>query len=210
LRKEIMIFYQVLLCLAAAASHLPATADGCFHSSSSVPIHIGTRRQAVANPDRVRIALFNVRVWNGNKILEHNTGLIDNGRIVPHISSADVVVDGLGSVLLPGFIDSHCHPESISALEDLASYGVSTVLAMACSSYNVCNGLHNQVGLSQYFSSGIAAHGPGGLVPGPAIIYNASQAAQFVDNVFGNGSDYLKIVATSGGPDQAIQKAELL
>jgi hypothetical protein len=45
-------------------------------------------------------------------------------------------------------------------------------------------------------------------VPVPASILNASQAEQFVRSVFGNRSDYLKIVANDG-PDQDTQNAWL-
>jgi len=122
------------------------------------------------------------------------------------------VVDGQGGVVLPGFIDSHAHPDTIAALEDLASFGVSTVLTMACYDYDVCNGLRDQVGLAQYFSSGLAAHGSSLITPGPADYVNISTnastdavAKQFVNYVFGNGSDYLKIVSNQGGPDLTTQ-----
>jgi imidazolonepropionase-like amidohydrolase len=203
-----MSFHHIFLYLTTTAAILPAIAEGCFHKPyGSPPTDIGVRRHAVPHTDRVRTALINVRIWDGHKIVKPSTVFIDGGVIVPYIPHADTVIDGHNGVLLPGFIDSHCHPDTISALEDLASYGVSTALSMACYDYNVCNSLRNQVGLAQYFSSGIAAHGPGGIYPGPASIFNASQAGQFVDNVFGNGSDYLKIVAADGGPDQATQNA---
>jgi hypothetical protein len=70
--------------------------------------------------------------------------MIENGTIVSYLSTAEVVVDGLGCVLLPGFINSHCHPENVSDLEDLASYGVSTGLAIACYDYDTCYSLRNQ------------------------------------------------------------------
>jgi imidazolonepropionase-like amidohydrolase len=85
---------------------------------------------------------------------------------------------------------------------------------MACYDYDLCNSLRNQVGLSQYFSSGLAAHGSSLITPGPPdyvnITTNASTdavAEQFVSYVFGNGSDYMKIVSNQGGPDLATQSA---
>ena len=146
-----------------------------------------------------------MRIWDGYKLLEPSTVLIDNGTIVPYISKADVVVDGLDGVLLPFLIDSHCHPETVSALKDLASYGITTALGMACSSWEICDALRDQVGIAQFFTSGIAAHGPRGIGGGPASITKLSEAPGFVDYTFGNGSDYLKIVANDGGPNQALQ-----
>jgi imidazolonepropionase-like amidohydrolase len=203
-----MSFRQILFRFAAIISLLPMVAESCFQDykhNELVSRHIETPRYKANTTDRVRIALINVRIWDGYKVLEPSTVLINNGTIVPYISKADIVVDGLGGVLLPGFIDSHCHPETVSALEDLASYGVSTALGMACSSWEMCNGLRDQIGIAQFFTSGIAAHGPGGIGGGPATITNTSEALEFVEYAFKNGSDYLKIVANDGGPDQTLQ-----
>jgi hypothetical protein len=203
-----MLLHYISLSVVAAAALLPSVAESCLHDHHSAPTNIGVRRRNANSTIPVRTALTNVRIWDGSGILQPSTITLDNGFIVPNTLRSDMVIDGQGGVLLPGFIDSHAHPESINALEDLSSYGVTTVLGMACSSYDICNGLRNHAGLTQYFSSGIAAHAAGGLSPGPASFTNGtSQAGAFVDYVFGNGSDYLKIVNALGGPDQATQNA---
>jgi len=203
-----MSLHRIILSFAITAALLSSVADTCLRDHHFVPSEIGVRRRNINDTVPVRTALTNVSIWDGYQILPPSTVMLDNGLIVPDALCPDVVIDGQGGVLLPGFIDSHAHPESISALEDLSSYGVSTVLGMARASYEICNGLRNHAGLTQYFSSGIAAHAAGGLSPGPASFTNGtSQAEAFVDYVFGNGSDYLKIVNAIGGPDQATQDA---
>jgi imidazolonepropionase-like amidohydrolase len=207
-----MPFHRILLSLAASIALLPLVAQSCF---SELPRNELAARYAEKKPryvapstDRVRTALVNVKVWDGYKVLEPSTVLIENGVIVPHVSKVDIVVDGLGGVLLPGLTDSHCHPESVAALEDLASYGVTTALGMACTTWEMCNALRNKIGITQFFTSGIAAHGPGSsLGSSAASIANVSEAPVFVDYAFANGSNYLKIVANEGGPDQALQNS---
>jgi hypothetical protein len=188
---------------------------GVIYNWAPINKGIGRRRHSINETNhRLCTALVNVRVWDGYQILGPDTVFFENDTIVPFLTAADVVVDGQGGILLPGFIDSHVHPDTIAALEDLASFRASTVFTMACYDYNVCSSLRNQVGLSQYFSSGIAAHGTSGISPGPPdyvnVTTNASTnaaAEQLVSYVFGNGSDYMKIVSNQGGPDLATQSA---
>jgi hypothetical protein len=110
---------------------LPNHSKRCFHMSNRSPTHRRIRRHSVPQIYPVRAALVNVRAWTGYQILEHDTIMIENGTVVSYLSSAEVVVEGLGCVLLSGFINSHCHPENVSDFEDLASYGMSTDLAIA-------------------------------------------------------------------------------
>jgi hypothetical protein len=174
-----MAFNQILLCLVATAAFFSQIAEGCdIHNRAPISKGIGRRRHSINETShRLRTAFVNVRVWDGYQILEPDTVFFENNTVVPFLTAADVVIDGQGGILLPGFIDSHAHPDTIAALEDLASFGVFTVLTMACYDYNVCNSLRNQVGLSQYFSSGIAAHGTSGISPGPPDYVNVTTNA---------------------------------
>jgi imidazolonepropionase-like amidohydrolase len=79
-----------------------------------------------------------VRVFDGERVLEHRHVLVENGNISRigetdlHISQGEVI-DGRGRTLLPGLFDTHLHvpanPEP--ALRQLASLGVTTALDMA-------------------------------------------------------------------------------
>ncbi len=78
-----------------------------------------------------------VRVFDGERVLEHRSVLIVNGEI-GQIGGAEMrapgasVVDGRNRTLLPGLFDTHVHvsgnPEP--ALRQMAAMGVTTALDM--------------------------------------------------------------------------------
>ena len=57
-------------------------------------------------------------------------------------------VDGMGGVLMPGFIGSHSPPVTATGLEKLSSHGVITAMVMSCFSPALCVSLQNQTGLT--------------------------------------------------------------
>ena len=79
-------------------------------------------------------AITNVRVFDGERLREPATVVLDDGTISARTSAdgalnADVV-DGGGGTLLPGLIDTHVHVDKVSQLEASASWGVTTMLDM--------------------------------------------------------------------------------
>src|SRR6266566_4788721 len=84
------------------------------------------------------LVIRDVRVFDGERVLEHRHVLVENGNI-SRIGATDLpilqgeVIDGRGRTLLPGLFDTHLHvpanPEP--ALRQLASLGVTTALDMA-------------------------------------------------------------------------------
>lgn len=78
-------------------------------------IHFPTYRElVVAQPAPKRVLIKDVRVFaaTGPQIAEHKNVLIENGRIASLDSAeerADLIIDGRGLTLLPGFIDLHAH-----------------------------------------------------------------------------------------------------
>jgi imidazolonepropionase-like amidohydrolase len=159
------------------------------------------------------VALVNVRVFDGYLIQKPSTVIMDGDVICTDAENIDSVVDGQGGILIPGLIDSHCHPASIAELEALSSFGVTTAMSMSCPSYPLCESLRNQVGLTSFFTGGRAATAPNSShailfnVPKNELVSSPSQAPQFVANVFNNGSDFMKLVAESNGLDQNTQNA---
>ena len=165
-------------------------------------------------PATAVVALTNVSIFDGSGLSALSTVIINGdiiGPIVPFgqlpVAGAQVI-DGRGGVLLPGLFDNHCHPSSIDDLQNLAKYGVTTAIGMACLSYDLCNPLRDQTGLPSFVTTGLAAIAPGSPhaelfdTPTADTISSPDQAPQFVANVFGNNSAFLKIVAEPGGPDQ--------
>ncbi|OQU99900.1 hypothetical protein CLAIMM_05472 [Cladophialophora immunda] len=172
------------------------------------------RRQSVS-PPRKKIAILNVRVFDGHKLLDPRTVIINGDKIgdpADH-TNTDSVVDGQGRVLIPGLIDSHLHISNLTSLEALSSYGITTAFNMACFSYPQCNAVRNQTGLTSIFTAGLPAIGPGSdharqhNLTSSQTIHNASQAQEWVSWAFNNGSDYMKITAEGNGPDQQTQDA---
>ncbi|NED83292.1 amidohydrolase, partial [Streptomyces sp. SID11233] len=93
-----------VLAVPAAAQAAPSTADA-----------------------KEKIALTNVRVFDGTSLTSPRTVVIENGRIGLTALGARKI-DGGGATLLPGLIDAHIHLQDLSTLQQLASYGVTTAL----------------------------------------------------------------------------------
>lgn len=162
------------------------------------------------------VAITNVRIWDGFKILEPNTIFIHGETIVESVHHVDQFIDGRNGIMLPGLFDAHAHPGSTDDLETLASYGVTTVFNQNCQDYEFCSSMRGQTGLTSFFTAGLSAKGPGSShannsdSPLSKLIWEPSQAPVYVNNVFGNGSDWLKVVSEANGPDQATQDALVL
>ncbi|WP_410589299.1 amidohydrolase family protein [Amycolatopsis sp. lyj-23] len=162
-----------------------------------------------------KIAVRDVRVFDGRTLREPSTVVIDGPTIGSDPAGARVV-DGGGAVLLPGLIDAHIHLQSRETLEQLARWGVTTGLDMATWPASRLAALRDAPGLTDIRSAGTPAIGPGGphaRMPGrPAdsVLRTADQAQTFVDTRIAHGSDYLKIVLEApgeGGPGEAAARA---
>jgi imidazolonepropionase-like amidohydrolase len=80
----------------------------------------------------VQTAIINARVFDGERILEATTVVIEDRRIIDvggAVPSEARLVDAEGGTLLPGLIDSHVHT-SVEGLELALSFGVTTELEM--------------------------------------------------------------------------------
>jgi imidazolonepropionase-like amidohydrolase len=149
-------------------------------------------------PD-VATAISNVRVFDGESIGRARTVFVDNGLIVAD-SPVTQTFDGAGGVLLPGLIDAHVHVEDRSALEQLLTYGVTTVLDMASPRPQVTDALRAVPGLPQVLCAGLPASAPGGLhtkrmgFPPSSAVTGPADAARFVSDRVADGSDYVKII----------------
>src|SRR4051794_25859338 len=79
-------------------------------------------------------AITNVRLFDGTKVIQHATVVIDGTLIVAAgamvaLPSDAKVIDGNGKTLLPGLIDSHTHVFPGSLVRALR-FGVTTELDM--------------------------------------------------------------------------------
>jgi imidazolonepropionase-like amidohydrolase len=153
-----------------------------------------------------RLALTNVRVFDGWQLQPPGTVVIDGSRIGTDAAGAEVI-DGEGGILLPGLIDAHVHLKDRDTLGQLAVAGVTTALDMACAPPGLVASLRGVAGLTDIRSAGTPAIAPGSLHASfPVIgrngaISGADQAAGFVADRVAEGSDYIKIVVGSPGAD---------
>jgi imidazolonepropionase-like amidohydrolase len=109
----------------------------------------------------------------------------------------DVLVDGAGTTLLPGLIDSHVHlaPGSTRLA---ATYGVTTQLDM----FSLPEVIDRETPRSAFFTSSVGATAPGGH---PSIAYppfpsvaGPEDAKQFVADRVAEGADHLKLIYDDG------------
>ncbi|MFD0020696.1 amidohydrolase family protein [Streptomyces sp. NPDC058382] len=168
------------------------------------------------SPERpARTALENVRVFDGQRLREPATVVIDQDVIGTDATGAQVI-DAQGAILLPGLIDAHIHLHGRDTLDKLCAYGVTTGLDMATWPPRLLASLRQVPGLTDVRSAGTPAIGEGGphaRIPGmaqDAIVRRPEEAADFVARQTSAGADYIKIVAEApghGGPDQDTMNA---
>lgn len=197
---------------------IPATACNSHHHAtnshaSTVAANIQARSalRSTTPPPR-DIILENVRVFNGYKIQRPSTIHISNGLISKPSNCANTTrIDAGGLVLLPGFIDAHCHPTTVTHLESLARHGVTTGLNMACFSSEQCVSLADIPGVADLRFAGAPASAPGSahgnitaMIDPTLLLNNAAEVPAWIDRQLSMepAPNYIKIIAETPGLDQ--------
>ena len=161
-------------------------------------------------PHARRTALTHVRVFDGEKLREPGTVVLD-GSVISASGDAQGAqeVDGRGGVLLPGLIDAHIHLADLATLHAFAGYGITTALDMGTWPSSLVDSLRGRAGLTDIRSSTVGATSPasnhakrlgrpaGGLVGSP------DDAERYVAERIAEGADYIKIIIDLPGFDQA-------
>jgi imidazolonepropionase-like amidohydrolase len=155
-----------------------------------------------------------VRVFDGEHVLEHQDVLIANGKISEvaktGVKAANAeLIDGKGRTLLPGLIDAHVH--IVDRAEDAArqalKLGVTTQLDMFSGGERMKKikkiEAEDPSDVSDLRTAGVGATVPGGhpsQMGGPPFptITGPEQAQDFVDARIAEGSDYIKIIHDDG------------
>jgi imidazolonepropionase-like amidohydrolase len=158
------------------------------------------------------IAITDVRIFDGEKVLNRATVVIDNGKItavgektmVP--PNADII-SGEGKTLLPGLIDAHVHVWSQDSLKQSLIFGVTAVVDMFTSVQFMADTKKAQAkgragDMAYMISPGILVTAPDGHgteygVPIPTIS-GPAEAQKFVDARIAEGSDFIKIILDDG------------
>jgi imidazolonepropionase-like amidohydrolase len=159
-----------------------------------------------------KIALTNVRVFDGRELRGPTTVVIEGG-IVGNDSAGARIIDAGGATLLPGLIDAHVHLLTEGHLQQLADFGVTTALDMGAWPPSMVDSLRNRTGMADMRSAGIPAttagsahsHLPGW--PAEEMVDGPAGAAQFVTDRIAEGADYIKLIVDTPGPDQEILDA---
>ena len=166
--------------------------------------------QAPGVPQLVR----DVRVFDGERVFEHRSVLIEDGRISRidglafEVPNADVI-DGQGRTLLPGLIDAHVHlpDHAEEASRQALVLGVTTQLDMFSGGERLKRikkiESEDRPDLAAVRTAGVGATVPGGhptQMGGPSVptITAPEQAQAFVDARLAEGSDYIKIIHDDG------------
>ncbi|MCJ1461247.1 hypothetical protein MMC28_011629 [Mycoblastus sanguinarius] len=162
-----------------------------------------------------KIALVNVRVFDGHRVCEPSTVVIE-GSIIGSDATGAQMLDCEGHILIPGLIDSHVHLEAVENLSEFLTYGVTTVLDMGTFQRDVLKALRKQGSLQgspDVRSCGLPIAGHGGRpskmpgFPKEALVDDPQHGTELVAKRVSEGADYIKILADIAGPDQAILNA---
>ena len=151
-----------------------------------------------------------VRVFDGERALEHQNVVVQNGTI-SQVTQRNVnvtgtqVIDGAGDTLLPGLFDAHVHvAEDVDgSLRQALVFGITTEIDM----FNAGERLQrlkkakaaDGVGLASLRTAGVGASAPGGhpsQMGGPPFptITKSEEAEAFVEARIAEGSDFIKII----------------
>jgi imidazolonepropionase-like amidohydrolase len=200
------MFSQIML-----AAIIFSVTQACIHRDINVQhIDDNIQRRSTYTPSTLKTGITNVKIFTGTHFRRGALAIVGD-QITFDLKHVTTWIDGNGGFLIPGLIDSHCHPASIKDLQRLSSYGVTTALNMACANYALCASLKDQPGLTSFFTAdhGITApnttHAIVFQTPPELLITDPSQAPEFVGYAFGNNSDWLKITAERNGPSQETQ-----
>jgi imidazolonepropionase-like amidohydrolase len=158
-----------------------------------------------------KIALTNVRLFDGERLLEPATVVIDGDRIGSDPAGA-TTWEGDGRVLLPGLIDCHIHLTDSSTLASLARQGVTTGLDMGTWPPDLVASLRNRPGVTDVRSSGTGATHPASMHAkrmgrAEGLVADPDEARAYVSKRVAEGVDYIKVIVDPPGFDQPTVRA---
>jgi imidazolonepropionase-like amidohydrolase len=199
----------VLLASPSSSCSLHDGSEGSLDFASiAAQNHQGRQERQSGQHVPKKIAIHNVRIFDGYKLRSPRTVVID-GAVFGTDSANAEHIDGSGLTLLPGLIDTHCHPSNLTHLQDLGRFGVTTGLLMACYSTDLCMSLKNHSGLPDILLSSAPASAPGSahgkvtaMIDPTLLVSNASQVPSWIERQLASNPDYIKIVAEVPGMDQ--------
>jgi imidazolonepropionase-like amidohydrolase len=172
---------------------------------------------------RNAFVIRNVRIFDGERVIEANSVAVADGKIVAvgtNVASAPnaQVIDGSGDTLLPGLIDSHVHAWSRDVLEMGLVMGVTTELDMYMRWEDALKWRAEESkgasDIADFRTAGTAiavagGHGTESDLPPMTPIRGPDQAQAFVDERIAHGSDYIKVFYDNGPRFASMSKETL-
>lgn len=146
----------------------------------------------------------NIRIFDGNKLTDSEKVVIENG-LISDKNVGEIIIDGNGGMLLPGFIDSHVHLYERNNLEEMCRYGVTTAMDMANRSPELIASLRNLPRLTDIRSCCSPAYAEGSILatkmgfPVNSNVKSVDDAERFVKEQVASGADYIKIILEDKG-----------
>lgn len=202
-----------LLSSAFGISLLVVTGQCCYHGDGSDhlppfdPADTIAANHAARHPFAAvsrRIALDNVHVFDGKHFSPLRTVIID-GAFIGNNATGAKHIDGKGQYLLPGLIDTHCHPSTVDNLRQLTTFGVTTGLVQAITQEAMRASLLNHTGLTDLRFTIYPATAPGSphaKLPGfntAGLLSTPQQVPKYMQLVAGASADWVKLIAEDPG-----------
>jgi imidazolonepropionase-like amidohydrolase/ABC-type multidrug transport system permease subunit len=167
---------------------------------------------ASSGPATHEFAIANVRVFDGDRVIEKANVIVRNGVVVAvgpkeKIPKQMRTVDGAGKTLLPGLIDAHTHVYGATPREDALRFGVTAELDMFSDWGQIAAARRERESLAESFkadmwSAGtlITVAGGHGTEYGVRVptLGAAGEAPAFIADRLREGSDYIKLVIEDG------------
>jgi imidazolonepropionase-like amidohydrolase len=196
---------MILVLLIGATSLLPAQSGNDMRGASSA--EVGSPQGGPA------YVIRNVRVFDGETVVERQTVVISDGKIAAVGGAAVAVpagaqeVTGEGHTLLPGLMDAHVHLPffgSAAALQQNLEFGITTTVVMAAAPQLAAQvrSLGDRPDLAAAIIAGNVATAPGGhpmqMDPQAAArlptLSTPGEADAFVGARVAEGAEFIKII----------------
>jgi imidazolonepropionase-like amidohydrolase len=184
---------------------------GPLQPDQSLPAQQGTSTSTITN----------VRIFDGDTVTENQT-VVFNIRGEGDDCQKNALLNGAGMTLLPGLIDAHVHlpdptvdtdeltQHSISLLEHMAKFGITTALDMGFMPKSLRDSLRDRTALTDIRFAGNFATSTGSLhckllmTSAANIVDTTEDAVHFVQARVAEEADYIKIIADVPGPSQDV------
>ena len=155
-----------------------------------------------------KLAITNVRVFDGQRVTEPTTVVVD-GDVIGNDADGAVQYDGEGGVLMPGLIDAHIHLDTERELILMAQSGITTALDMATWPPSKIEALRGRDGLTDFRTPGVPAITSASMhrvlfptIRDEDLVESPDDAVRFVKDRIAEKTDYVKVVCDDPGPSQ--------